>query len=287
MWQKILPMIEKDSFYIHENNALKDVRVHDHAFLELTYIVRGTVEHTLDGKVTLLTPGDYLMVDYGSMHSYRAVDESGFDNIDCLFLPRLLDPSLMSTVSMRELFQHYLLHFNMRALTEDPTRMVFHDTNGQIRALISKILAENEERTAGFTEMIRCYLLEILLLTVRGIDGAKVAAGGEGISAYISAYVAEHYADDVSLGYFAEQMNYTLPYISRRFREEMGMPFVRYLQNYRINRACRYLTVTELSVPEVSEKVGYRDVKFFTSLFKRVTGSTPASFKKMHNIFKK
>ena len=55
--------LERDKIHLIEHYDMKGVATHDHAFLELTYIVRGTVEHTLDGQQTELTEGDYLIVD--------------------------------------------------------------------------------------------------------------------------------------------------------------------------------------------------------------------------------
>ena len=48
------------------------------------------------------------MLDYGSRHSYCNRDGRGYDNIDCLFLPELLDPVLKGTKSLRALLERKL-----------------------------------------------------------------------------------------------------------------------------------------------------------------------------------
>ena len=281
-WDAILPTLERDKFKMEPHRGQKKVSLHDHAFLELTYIVNGTAEHTLDGQTTVLHPGDYLIVDYGSRHSYRALGDGTYDNIDCLFLPELLDPVLKGTKSLRSLLEHYLLHFNIQALVQNPAHMVFHDDTGRIRELIRQMQAEDEKREAGYTALIRCYLIEILLLTMRSLDDAPAAATGQDISAFLTAYVAEHYMEPLTLQALAARLNYSLPYVSKRFKEDTGISFVHYLQNYRVMQGCRLLSSSRRTLAEISEMVGYSDVKFFSSLVKRMTGLSPADFRRRH-----
>lgn len=256
-----LSILARDKFHLATHRGVKTIALHDHNFLELTYIRRGTVEHTLDGQVTALSPDDYLIVDYGSRHSYKSDAEDGYDHLDCLFLPELLDPILKGTKSLYMLLEHYLLHFNSQTLDQNPTHMVFHDETGRIDQLLRLMEQENETREAGYTEMVRCYLIEILLLTMRQLDRARVASVGQEISAYLTAYVAEHYMEDFTLQELAAQLHYSLPYISKRFKEDTGVSFVSYLQNYRVMQGCRLLASSRHTLAEITEMVGYRDRK--------------------------
>lgn len=274
--------LEKDACSFLDHHNVRAVGIHSHEFLELSYISKGCVEHTLDGVTEILRQGDYLIVDYGSRHSYVGYNGGRFDNIDCLLLPTLLDPALKGTKSLRVVLEHYLLHFNMKTLAKNPARTVFHDEDGQILHLIEKIGKELKQRNAGFAELVRCYWVEILLLTMRKIDGVQSAAAENEISAYLTAYVEAHYAEPLTLGKIAAQMNYSLPYVSQRFREDMGVGFARYVQNYRVMHACRLLAGTRMSFAEITEAVGYLDSKCFAQLIKRNTGLSPSEFRRHH-----
>lgn len=276
--------LERDKIHLIEHYDMKGVATHDHAFLELTYIVRGTVEHTLDGQQTELTEGDYLIVDYGIRHSYRCRDPRGYDNIDCLFLPEAIDPVLKGTKSLRTLLEHYLLHFNMRAFVQNPARMVFHDYNGRILELIRRLRREELERGAGYIEFMRCYLLEILLLTMRQLDNAQAASAGNDVCGFITEYVREHYMEPLTLQTLAKQLNYSLPYLSKKFKDETGVSFVVYLQNFRVMEGCRLLSGSDRTFAEITEMVGYHDVKFFADLIKRFTGLSPRNFRRKQKM---
>lgn len=271
--------LERDKCVLLYHRQRFGVEPHGHTFLELSYIRSGNAEHTLDGKTELLKAGDYLIVDYGSVHSYRNRGEEPFENTDCLFLPELLDPALKGTKTLRAVLEHYLLHFNMQSPMQNPARMVFHDENGRVSELLERIREELSTRDAGFTELVRCYLVEILLLTVRKLEGAQSAMAGQKISARVSAYVAEHYHEELRLSEIAAKMNYSLPYLSKRFKEETGVCFMQYLQSYRVMQACRLLSATHYSFPEITDMVGYRDSKNFAALIKKETGLPPSSFR--------
>lgn len=279
-WDSIAAHLETEKFLLVPHLGQQTVSLHDHFFLELTYILDGTVEHNLDGQVTPLHAGDYLIVDYGSRHSYRALSEGGYDNLDFLFLPELVDPVLKGTKNLRTLLEHYILYFNIRALVQNPAHMVFHDDDGRILELLRHMQREAERREAGYTAIVRCYLIEILLLTMRRLDDATAASNGQDISGFLTAYVADHYTEELTLQALAARLNYSLPYVSKRFKEDVGVSFVNYLQNYRVMQGCRLLTSTRHSLSEITEMVGYRDVKFFSSLVKRMTGLSPADFRR-------
>lgn len=281
-WDRLLPILSREKFVVREHRGLSHVSMHEHSFLELTYVTNGTVEHNLDGQVTMLHEGDYFIVDYGSQHSYSSMRTGCFDNLDCLFLPELLDPVLKGTKSLRSLLEHYLLDFNMQAMVQNPARMIFHDETGEVRVLLSKIVEEAREKAAGYRALVRCYLIEILMLTMRRIDGVQPAATGQDISSFLTAYIAEHYMEELTLRELATRLNYSLPYISKRFKEDTGVTFVNYLQNYRVMQGCRLLSGSKHSLAEITEMVGYHDVKFFSELVKRMTGLSPRDFRRRY-----
>lgn len=66
----------------------------------------------------------------------------------------------------------------------------------------------------------------------------------------------------------------------RRLQAETGQSPLAYLQSQRIDKAKRLLESSAISVAQVSERVGYLDVATFSSLFKRLTGHSPAEYRR-------
>ena len=90
------------------------------------------------------------------------------------------------------------------------------------------------------------------------------------------------YMEPLTLEKLAVRLNYSLPYISKRFKEDVGVSFVSYLQNYRVMQGCRLLSTTKHSLAEITEMEGYHDIKFFSELVKRITGLSPRDFRRRY-----
>jgi two-component system, response regulator YesN len=77
----------------------------------------------------------------------------------------------------------------------------------------------------------------------------------------------------------AKKIYITPGYLSQLFKQETGINFLDFLNQYRIEKAKEYLTGTFLKNYEISCKIGFKDEKYFSQVFKRYTGLTPSQYK--------
>jgi transcriptional regulator GlxA family with amidase domain len=77
----------------------------------------------------------------------------------------------------------------------------------------------------------------------------------------------------------AEHVGMSLRNFVRRFKEATGDTPIAYLQKLRVAAAKRLLESSHRTMQEISEAVGYTDVAFFRSLFKRHTGVAPVAYR--------
>ncbi|MBO4991611.1 MAG: response regulator [Firmicutes bacterium] len=96
----------------------------------------------------------------------------------------------------------------------------------------------------------------------------------------ITRYLQEHLAEDVSLGVLSEEFHLNPQYISQLFKSEIGVNFLTYLTNIRMEKAKKLLLSTALSIAEVSEQSGYEDYRVFTKVFKKAEGITPSQYRR-------
>lgn len=61
-WKKINQYLDKEKILFVPHKNQKFIPRHGHDFLEISYIDRGTVGHTLNGQETVLRQGDYVIV---------------------------------------------------------------------------------------------------------------------------------------------------------------------------------------------------------------------------------
>lgn len=92
-------------------------------------------------------------------------------------------------------------------------------------------------------------------------------------------YVEQHYQADLSLQEIAAQFYVSREYVSRKFKQEFGINFSDYLSQYRIDKAKLLMANPNLKLHEIGEMVGFRDVKYFSKVFKKLTGESPRDFR--------
>lgn len=93
-------------------------------------------------------------------------------------------------------------------------------------------------------------------------------------------YIQNHYQDeDISLNVVASSVNISPNHFSSIFSQEMGITFVEYLTNTRMESAKTLMLTTSKRTSEISYEVGYKDPHYFSYLFKKTQGMTPKSFR--------
>lgn len=92
-------------------------------------------------------------------------------------------------------------------------------------------------------------------------------------------YIAEHYGDaDISITTIARDLGVSEGHLSHVFKKETSYTVISYLTQYRIHTAMNLLRDCRCKVYEVAEQVGYRDVTYFSSTFKKLTGMSPSEY---------
>ena len=94
------------------------------------------------------------------------------------------------------------------------------------------------------------------------------------------AWIADNYAVENPVASMVERAGVQPRTFGRRFRAATGRRPIEYVHEVRIDEARRILESSSLAVDEVGYSVGYGDPTFFRRLFKRMTGLTPAAYRR-------
>ena len=93
-------------------------------------------------------------------------------------------------------------------------------------------------------------------------------------------YMEAHLNEPISRDQVAQVVYLTSPYFSSLFRKVTGMTYSDYLVDLRIRHAMKLLE-KKLSIREVAEAVGYRNMKYFNRIFKSKVGHLPSEYRKL------
>ena len=99
-------------------------------------------------------------------------------------------------------------------------------------------------------------------------------------------YVQSNYAKDLNLKTIASEFHNNPAYLGQLFKKETGQSFTSYLNSIRVQKAKELLINSKLKINEVSEKVGYFNVNYFYTVFKKLTGFSVMEFKDRKSSFK-
>lgn len=90
---------------------------------------------------------------------------------------------------------------------------------------------------------------------------------------------------NLSLETVAEEVGVHPVTLSRIFKQQTGMNFVKYLVRLRLRHAQTLLLTTDKKINQISEEIGYADYRYFRNLFKKEFGMTPSEYRKKNGIF--
>ena len=143
--------------------------LHTHSHIEIAYILSGKCENLLNGETDILTEGDYILLDKTSHHTYQAVGDEKLTVINCLFYPNFIDGTLSDDADIYTVLESNLFRLSKNLFTENPIGKVFKDTNGEIKKLLSIMNDELNTKNAGYFELIRGCLIQLIITTMRSI----------------------------------------------------------------------------------------------------------------------
>jgi two-component system response regulator YesN len=144
----------------------------------------------------------------------------------------------------------------------------------ELKKNIEKVTAEIERdnQLRQFTEKMK---------TSDDIDTLFIKSDKE--NDYVQQVLAgtkERFGDKISIETFSEELGVSTSYLSRKFKEATGQTYLDFLNRYRVQQAVKLLETGTYKVYEVSDMTGFSDYKYFSTVFKKYTDSSPSDFVK-------
>jgi transcriptional regulator GlxA family with amidase domain len=93
-------------------------------------------------------------------------------------------------------------------------------------------------------------------------------------------YIEKHLSLSISNRDLAKRIGMSVNAFTRLFREHAGNSPQNYLIKKRIQKACMLLKYSPSSIDEIARETGFCDRYYFSRVFKKTCGESPAKFKK-------
>lgn len=220
--------------------------LHFHAAFEICLTLRGVVEITIDNTLYTLKKGDAVIIFPRQIHAYKTIEASDIRMIT--FIP--------------ELVPEFTINYN-RKIPADNT--------------ICGLMEYEKLFDANNTFLQKGLLYTVLGGLVNNTDFKDAPTDEDAVLLNKTLrYIEENYNTGCTLRSASGKLSYSYCYLSRSFKQLMGMSFTEYLNRFRINRAIYLLrTENKISISQVAQLSGFENLCSFNRHFRLVTGVTP------------
>lgn len=276
------------NFHIQMSNEFPDYIgvIHRHKYIEMVYIISGKATHWIEGQTYTATRGDLFIINMGTAHAFfrEEAEDEPFLAYDLMFTPEFFDRSATGYGAFEELTNSFVFY---SLFHEEQSFSPFISVSGRSHAMFGEILhkiyLEHQEEKRGYIEMIRAYMLQMIVNVFR-INASAVkgdgATRGAQIVHYVTDYLRQNYHTHVSVKEMADRAYINRDYLGRVFREATGMSIRDMLQKIRLERVCELLSTSERTVVDIATSCGFDDMKNFYTIFKKHMGVLPGAYRK-------
>jgi len=257
------------------------VWLHSHSFYEIVYIDKGFSMHSCNEETTILTSGDLFTIRPGEVHSYISAHHTFLYN--CLFYKGALEgfsgeisklPDINRVLGERQ-SKWEKLHLDF---TERREVLIF----------LEKMKWEQVNRCIGWQLNMKSLLTSFLVLYSRLINNHY---NGKNMNnkTYLPTvhkvlqFMEENYQRNFLMKEMADYVNLSPDYVTRQFKNAVGLSPAEYLLNFRIAKAMEKLKTTDIPISDIAVSSGFGDASNFSRQFKQVIGITPTVFRRNEN----
>jgi len=186
-------------------------------------------------------------------------------------LSKICCKKMLSNVSVEIYKKLYIevMDTTLQALKEDGIYLKEEQRYRYLDLINFTTLGELQEWTRNFT----ADLMEL-------VEKNKNDNYGSAIKNAIQ-YIENHFNEELSIQQISEVVHLSPNYFSHVFKKAREESFTDYLNRFRVKKAKVLLSEHTYKVYEISDMVGYSDYKYFSSVFKKITGVSPTEYSEL------
>ncbi|MDQ6420545.1 AraC family transcriptional regulator [Paenibacillus sp. LHD-117] len=271
-----------DFVYKDTKSPERELPDHLHERMELVYVYRGKGTMFIDQKLYDMKDGDLFIIPSHSIHRAMPDPIDPVTSTAVFFGPGLVTfGKLDDTYNAFRCFELANKRKHYRMELPDELKI-------KTESALEEIQTELEQQKTGYRQaaalLFQQWLLQInreakATLTV-GLDHSSI---GPQWMQDILYYISAHLENDLSLSALARQASVTGSHFSRVFKQLTGLNVTDYVNLKRVALTKELLLASDDNVGTIAERCGFDSLPHFHRIFKRVTGETPAAYKRRIN----
>lgn len=252
---------------------------HWHDELEAGYVKEGSLKVSVNDQTYTLQKGDGIFINAGVLHAYSGVEQVQTYYPNLVFLPSLVYGSKESV--------YWVDYVQPLVCSVSFTHLILSKQivwQAQALECVERALELFVPAPSGREFEIREYLSKLLLLICRNhlLGDEQVGSGQAQIMLIrkMLEFMERHYMEPIQLQHIAESAFISSRECLRLFKNVIGTSPKQYLMQLRMKKAKYLLEQTTVPISEICACCGFQDQSYFSKMFRRQFGSSPARFRK-------
>ena len=244
--------------------------LHYHDEIELLVNFEGKFTAVVDGKEYHSSAGDIIFINSRVPHS--TYSDGGYDQALIQFKEEdFLEESITKIVRYSAKFQSL-----------DDQRILIIKSDELFKTLCD-VVREKAEEKESFELFIKGGIYKTLgtlyrMGVLKNYEKIWKTKETQKILPALS-YINTHYSENITLKEMSDLLGFDSSYFCRLFKLSTGATFTEYLNFVRVCRAEKMLAKTDLSILEISEKVGFCSISYFNRIFKKYKSASPSYYR--------
>ncbi|MDO4535753.1 MAG: AraC family transcriptional regulator [Clostridium perfringens] len=274
---------DKDTHFIKFNNG--DVtQLHTHDYIELGYVISGSLKQKILGKSIKFQKGELVLLDKNCIHQDYLISQDA----NIIFIG--MSNKMFDEAIVEKLEEEKVINFLKKSLLKQKnTKQYLHfkpkDINNKKieESLISLVyeLQCNDESSRYISKGLVMRILNLLSTEYTfSLSLEQKKTMNSFVVDEIKEYINCNYAQ-IKIKDLVDRFHFNEDYFNRILKEKEGVTYSEYVQNVRLKEAVKLLANTDISIQEIASMVGYNNKGYFYKLFSLKYGVTPAMYKKI------
>ena len=253
---------------------------HIHHKYEVYYEIEGSRRYFIEDAAYIVNAGCVVLIGENQIHKTGSVGDGPTSRIVCNFSREYLQ-EISGAFPEIDLFSF---------MSEENNHLLSNITVKQqnyIYSILQQLIQMQDENNPE-SAVTRKMLLATLLLELKDLCRRQQEQGGENgrvsnhIVDQIQAYIAEHYAEKLTLTGIASQFYISPYYLSRLFKKSINLSLIEYINGVRIKAAQNLIEKSNESISDIAEKTGFMTTAHFRRVFKDATGLSPQQYRQYY-----
>ncbi|MEH7073460.1 AraC family transcriptional regulator [Neobacillus drentensis] len=272
----------EDNIFISQGPVAAFVPMHIHEYIELIYVYQGKCTVIMQDHEVNITEGGTIMIDKNTPHTIKEISTSDIV-IEMKLKHDYLSTGFLSRFTNKSIISQFLIDSLIDSRRANNYLYFPSEVHSKVVGIMEQIMCEYFEKDVFTSEMIDAYLFILFTELIRHSNSSNTNQKDDlkqkdAMVLGFLKYIDDHFKD-CSLTELANHYKYHPNYISAVLKKATGKSFKELLQIQRLNKAALYLTNSDLSIPDISEEVGYSSLSFFYKKFNEVYLQTPKEYR--------